>query len=280
MLLKKPLFSSSGLLSSFGPSTSVIPPCWPPGHRATQGRGRHCRTYASLHDEKQNYEPVWPLSSHPTPYEIFGLAREAPYSKARYFQLAKLYHPDRGHHTSHDGLPHLTKLERYRLVVAANEILSDPRKKRLYDLYGSGWGDRSDSHTGHRAADRASRQDPIMNNATWEDWERYYQHGSSGEKQEQVFTSNITFVAVISAVLIVGTWSQMTRAGTNSVSLMEMRDRQHAAISKELRECRNQRRGLDKDARVQEFVRQREMDRWAYDPPGHGLPDPSDKDSD
>ncbi|KAK4121966.1 hypothetical protein N657DRAFT_657470 [Parathielavia appendiculata] len=268
MLLKNPLPTSS-------PS-----PCWPRNRLVTPGRRWQHRSYATVHDGKPSHVPKWPLSAHPTPYEIFGLTRDAPYSKARYFELAKLYHPDRQHQTSLDGISRLTKLERYRLVVAANEILSNPQKKRMYDLYGFGWGDCNDSHAGHQEAYRAWRQDPIMNNATWEDWERYYQQGGSGEKQEQVFTSNIAFMAIISAVLIVGTWSQMTRAGTNSVSLMEMRDQQHAAISKELRELRNQRRGLDKETRVQEFIRQREIERWAYDPPGHTLPAPSGKKAD
>jgi hypothetical protein len=118
-------------------------------------------------------------------------------------------------------------------------------------------------------------------NGTWEDWERWYQQrdgqrGGAAEKQEQVFTSNIAFMGIISVFLIIGTWSQMTRAGTNSVNLMEMRDQQHAAISKELRERRDQRRGLDREGRVENFLRRREFEKWAYDPPGHGLPAPHD----
>jgi curved DNA-binding protein CbpA len=190
-----------------------------------------------------------------------------------------MYHPDRQHQTSDDGIPHITKLERYRLVVAAHEILSNPQKKRMYDLYGLGWESQTDSHTRHREADRAWRQEPgnPSMNGTWEDWERWYQQrDGTGQKQEQVFTSNIGFMAIISVFLIIGTWSQMTRAGTNSITLMEMREQQHAAISKELRERQNQRRGLDREGRVENFLRQREIEKWAYDPPGHGLPAPQD----
>jgi hypothetical protein len=149
----------------------------------------------------------------------------------------------------------------------------------MYDLYGFGWGVESQSQARHRAADRSWRQEPgnPSMNATWEDWERWHQQrNGSGAKQEHILTSNITFMAIISVFLIIGTWSQMTRAGTNSVSLIEMRDQHHAALSKELRERRSQRARLDREGRVENFLRQRELERWAYDPPGHGVQAPSD----
>ncbi|AEO68205.1 997ae4c3-f94f-4028-b87e-9b1429abae20 [Thermothielavioides terrestris] len=292
MLLKTP----TAALQSCSPSVAALcsatlfPPASRLQHRrvgaVAPARPGQRRSYASVHDGQRvkrdkhdsSDPPRWPTSAHPTPYEIFGLARNAPYSKARYFQLAKLYHPDRHHHTSGDGISHVTKLERYRLVVAANELLSNPQKKRMYDLYGFGWENQADSQSRHREADRAWRQQPgnASMNATWEDWERWYRErdgsGGSGEKQEQIFTSNLAFMAIISTFLIIGTWGQMTRAGANSVTLLEMRDQQHVALSNELRERRNQRAGLDREARVESFLRQRELERWAYDPPGHGLP--------
>lgn len=221
----------------------------------------------------------WPTSANPTPYEVLGLSRGCPYSKAQYFRLAKLYHPDRRHHAPDDGISHMTKLERYRLVVAANEILSNPQRKRMYDLYGFGWADQTDSQTRHREADRKWRNEPgnASMNATWEDWERWHQQrNGGGEKQEEVFTSNLAFMTVISVILIIGAWSHVTRAGTNSVNLLDMQDQKHAAISRELRERRNQRVGLDREGRVESFLRQREFEKWAYDPPGHGLPAPGD----
>ncbi|KAK4148975.1 hypothetical protein C8A00DRAFT_19287 [Chaetomidium leptoderma] len=300
MLLKKPtasLYPSSAVLSAFSSPLSITPPCWPRDRRAaapSPRRVRQHRSYASVYDakrsrsrsEKRNTsdQPTWPTSANPTPYEILGVVGGAPYSKARYFQLAKLYHPDHQHHTSDGDIPHLTKIERYRLVVAANEILSNPNNKRMYDLYGFGWDNQTDSHTRHREADRAWRQEPgnASMNATWEDWERWHQQrDGSREKQEEVFTSNLGFMAILSAFLIIAAWSQMTRAGTKSVNLLDMQDQQHAAISKELRERRSQRIAMDREGRVENFLRQREFEKWAYDPPGHGLPAPdSNKASD
>jgi len=289
MLLKKrtaAVCPSSGVLSAFCSPSPSSSPCWPRNRQAASPSpwcAQQLQSYATVHDgqlrngHKASDYPKWPTAANPTPYEILGLPKGCTYSKARYFQLAKLYHPDRQHHTSYDGIPHLTKLERYRLVVAANEILSNPQKKRMYDLYGFGWENQTDPQTRHREADRAWRQEPgnPSMNATWEDWERWHQQrNGGGEKQEQVFTSNLTFMAIVSAFLIVGTWGRMTRAGTNSVTLLEMQDQNHAAISKELQERRNQRAPLGREGRVESFVRQREFEKWAYDPPGHELPAP------
>jgi hypothetical protein len=85
----------------------------------------------------------------PTPYEIFGQRERSAYSKRRFCALVKLYHPDR--HCQHGGdaelarLSRATKLERYRLVVAANALLSDPVKKAAYDQYGIGWASSNSS---------------------------------------------------------------------------------------------------------------------------------------
>ncbi|KAL2174842.1 uncharacterized protein P884DRAFT_279775 [Thermothelomyces heterothallicus CBS 202.75] len=291
MPLKLPatsLCSSRSVLSVFYSLSSASSLCRPrdrPSVAPLSQCAQHWQSYATVSDGQRGDKPnntaypKWPTSANPTPYEILGHPRDCPYNKARYFQLAKLYHPDRHHHTSGDGIPQVTKLERYRLIVAAHEILSNPQKKRLYDLYGFGWENQTDPKIRHREADRAWRREPgnPSMNATWEDWEQWHQQrNGSGGKQEEVFTSNIAFMAIVSAFLIVGTWSQMTRAGTNSISIIEMRDQQHAAISRDLQERRNQRARLDREARVESFVRQREFEKWAHDPPGHGHRAPGD----
>lgn len=77
-----------------------------------------------------------------SPYAIPDLQSEegSSYSKRRFYELVKLYHPDRHNHDiSTYGLSYATKLEKNRLVVAANEILSDPVKGSAYDCYGAGW---------------------------------------------------------------------------------------------------------------------------------------------
>ncbi|KAK3939221.1 hypothetical protein QBC46DRAFT_388488, partial [Diplogelasinospora grovesii] len=195
MLLKKSTAAlcsnSGGVFSPFYPPSPLTSPCRSRGHTSESpsrdprlARNR-VRNFASVRDlgesnrskdtAKDNLSPQWPASPNPTPYEIFDQPKNDAYCKARFYELVKLYHPDRRHHTSHDGIPHLTKLERYRLVVLANDILSDPERRRLYDRYGAGWGSQPDMRSSYRKADRTWRQEPgnPSMNATWEDWERW-----------------------------------------------------------------------------------------------------------
>ena len=297
MLLKRSattLCSSSGVPSIFCcgfANSKTSSTCRQPSVRPPKSLSPRCaqqrRTYASVHNttpgpkqkSKTHDHLGWPTAVKPSPYEILGLARDAPYNKARYFQLAKLYHPDLHHNTPDDGISHVTKLERYRLVVAANDIISNPQKRRMYDLYGFGWDDHVDPIARHRAAEKAWRQEPgnASMNATWEDWERWHQdRNGSGEKQELNFASNGAFMGIIGLFLIVGAWSQMTRAGTNSMTLMDMRDQEHAALSKELQRRQTATADMSRRGRIDNFIRQREFERWAHDPPGHGLPAPSE----
>lgn len=80
---------------------------------------------------------------------------------------------------------------RYRLIVAAHEILSDPTRRMVYDRSGHGWHSRTElfGSSSHRAATTgAPNDDAIYRNATWEDWERYrrqqQRQGPGGNRQQ------------------------------------------------------------------------------------------------
>jgi curved DNA-binding protein CbpA len=91
---------------------------------------------------KHNYtsHARWPPTNNPTPYDILGTQRGQKYLKAGYYDLVKTYHPDLNMASSRESLSKEERVERYRLVVAAHEILSDPKKRAAYDVYGIGWG--------------------------------------------------------------------------------------------------------------------------------------------
>lgn len=243
-------------------SLSTPKPSWPSRH------------YATVRDEPRNHTDKpdilsWPASKTPTPYEIFDQAKSAPYSKKTFYRLVKLYHPDRHHHTSHlhGKVSHSSKLERYRLVVAANDILSDPAKRRAYDLYGSGWGGKDDMQNAYREADKAwrTRAGSAAYNATWEDWERWYeQQGKEGKKQDPVYMSNGMFVVSIVIFLMIGTWGQATRAGSHSLHLIEMQEKKDSHISEDMWKKRKQKALLTREDRVENFLRDREG--WSQAP--------------
>lgn len=88
--------------------------------------------------------PAWPSSTCPSPHQVLGVGGdELRYSKKNFYALVKLYHPDSNIAPPEvASLPPATRLERYHLLVKANEILSDPHKRRLYELGQIGWPKR------------------------------------------------------------------------------------------------------------------------------------------
>ena len=180
-------------------------------------------------------------SSSPTPYDIFDIQKTEVYSKHKFYEMVKIYHPDRQstHHqdpnSSIHDIPPVERLERYRLIVQAHTILSDPVRRKAYDSTGAGWGEQSSwmRRDGSTRPHTADEQDSPFANATWEDWERWYaragshphpgysKHGTGPQTyagtyiNPNAFASFIILLAVISGVL------QATQAGQYAGSIEE-----------------------------------------------------------
>ena len=225
----------------------------------------------------------WPASPSattlPTPYEIFKQEKGTPYSKRRFYELVKIYHPDRNSHNEHSSssgcLSQAVKLERYRLIVAANEILSDPAKRRAYDKYGTGWGSRlgyGEPSTWSQATGWSGFDDNSSpaRNATWEDWERWYQRDQK-VKQEPLYFSNSGIFSLVVFVAILGGMGQFNHAGDLSKTIFQQVEAVHDESTKELQRARIDTRGIgNKDKRVQDFLR-------ARDPISYGIIDPHEE---
>ncbi|ROT38396.1 hypothetical protein SODALDRAFT_332969 [Sodiomyces alkalinus F11] len=227
----------------------------------------------------------WPSHPNPTPYDIFALDRSTPYTKARFYDLVKLYHPDRHGHTqihSHShphSHPHThthaqsplssaTRLERYRLVILANDILSDPAKRRAYDACGAGW---THHHERDAVRDRTWRHHPdsAAHNATWEDWERWHARRRNGEEggdkqqqQQPVFMSNAHFVALVLAAIAVGSALQASRARESATAVLGRREAIESEIGYTLARQKAERSGQGREERIERFLRDREN--WAF----------------
>ena len=65
------------------------------------------------------------------PYEVLGVSRDASEEeiKAAYRRLAKKYHPD-----SNEG--NASAAEHFKEVNEAYDVLSDEKKRKLYDQFG------------------------------------------------------------------------------------------------------------------------------------------------
>ncbi|KAJ5239512.1 hypothetical protein N7468_004131 [Penicillium chermesinum] len=215
------------------------------------------RPYATTSDIPSKYP--WPSSPIFTPYDLLNLSRHAPYSKARYYELVKIYHPDR---PSNDISLEL-RLQRYKLIVAAHEILSDPVRRRDYDRFGTGW----DLH--RRPSDpNFSAEGPDMTifaNATWEDWERWQarHHGKQQHLVDQRTFARLVILLVLLGVAVQASWLSNMNSG------YDQRLREVSGDSMRFLAGRRDKandRSLSRDARVQSFLISR-------DPTGSGLKD-------
>jgi len=241
------------------------------------------RSYSINEHETLPWPEVTSANAIPTPYQIFNQRKGSPYSKRRFYELVKLYHPDRHNIDGvSDSIAYATKLERYRLVVAANELLSDPVKREAYDCYGAGWNGQPGVMGPQNASDTAQgwgdykgrgwegRRNGPFQNATWEDWERWYARGEKAERSP-TYVSNGAFVALIVMFAAVGGIGQATRVGNYSMTFIEQRDILHNQMSKELMRRRMETNSLgNRDERVNTFLRQR-------DPFGYGVTDPDEE---
>lgn len=215
----------------------------------------------------------------PSPYEIFDLARGAVYSKHKYYELVKIYHPDRKRVGPAEAISHGERLERYRLVVQAHEILSNPAKRRAYDASGAGWGSSRaasrhsrgfDNGHGQRYGFGPDEDSSIFKNATWEDWERWNRRHDNPNKQAyggtyvhpNTFASFVILIAVLSGVY------QATRAGQYSGRLEEKTRAFTEETSRFLasRAEEYQENQLDSKGRIKHFLAKR-------DPSKSGLKD-------
>lgn len=227
----------------------------------------------------------WPTknspSSTPTPYEIFDLEKGAAYSKHRFYELVKIYHPDRhglqGNHSSRE-LSHIERLERYRLVILAHEILSDPIKRRDYDNHGVGWADhpRTSNRYSRGYCPEGSRKpygrgegydNSPFANAAWEDWERWYARDTNETAKQSNAGNYINpnfFAFIIVLMAVVSGVAQATRAGQFSGSLEERAQAFTEETSRFLAERAEKQKtdALNSDGRVKWFLKKRDPSKY------------------
>jgi curved DNA-binding protein CbpA len=201
----------------------------------------------------------------PTPYQILKCRKGDLYTKQRFYALVKLYHPDRCHTASAiANLPLHVRLERYRMLVAAHDILSDIEKRKAYDAWGHGWAGHhrtpSSPHPSEWDFDRRRWATDPRNNATWEDWEqwRHENEGTADPNGRTIQLSNFAFMSLIFAFVSIGGVVQGTRFSTFNSSVIERRDQIHREASTTLQRSKNATLSGDRDERIRTFLDHRE----------------------
>jgi curved DNA-binding protein CbpA len=207
----------------------------------------------------------------------------ATYSKTRFHELVKLYHPDRIASFDND-VPQAVRIERYRLIIAAHTILSDPTRRSAYDRFGAGWEGRAEAPVrdpwyhgsdypppGPFSRSWSDPNDRIWRNATWEDWEKYYEwrakkdgtaEGVNRKTQSPIYFNNTYFFLMVMILALMGSTANYNRAQDAGTYFVQQRDIVHDRAARELRRVRQEATtsGTKQD-RVEWFLRNLEATR-------------------
>ena len=126
-----------------------------------------------------------------TPYEVLGITKSATAKeiKLAYYKTAKQYHPD----TAPVELKEHAR-EHFQMVAAAYELLSDPGKKRMYDM-SSTWGggasswtkDSSDTGGWQQKATSASGSSSASDTNWWSSQKAYGNQRAAEEQWSKIW---------------------------------------------------------------------------------------------
>lgn len=209
----------------------------------------------------------WPSHQFPTPYEIFHIDQAATQSeiKLRYYELVKIYHPDK--------LKNPTPLEneRFHKIVAANDLLCDRTKRSAFDTYGIGWqwttgqGRHPKVYAGQTQGsrfDRYNRGRRVDHDET-APWDNFYT-GNKNPSGETRYTSNTNFIGFLVFLSTIGAVVQAARLSKASSEINERADKQQFITARDLAESRRLARDLGKDERRRLFLAHRSGDAAGY----------------
>ncbi|KIW02812.1 uncharacterized protein PV09_05870 [Verruconis gallopava] len=243
-------------------------------HRNTPSQAHDGNDASSRSTDPYFWPTAKPPRTVPTPYEIFQIDPKAQYVKsARFYELVKVYHPDRhNHHVSSPAasIPESVRLERYRLVISAHALLSDKEKRRAYDLYGAGWAGAKSLFPPPDFNMSREARDACMHNATWEDWENWYDKfnppkpGDPPRKpQAPIFLSNTAFISLVGLLAALAGVGQATRAHESSKNYVYMIDEASKRAKSEINSIHSAKQGLNREQRIDYFLRDRDPDAFA-----------------
>ncbi|PKY46928.1 DnaJ-domain-containing protein [Rhizophagus irregularis] len=175
---------------------------------------KHDRRYVTTNDKLKD----WATIPSPTPFDIFALPKTASDEeiKSRYYELVKIYHPDK----NCDKSP-----ERFRKIVKAYEILNNKHKKEMYLRFGVGW----DSPTVITAAtsSNVSNRSRFSNHAYYREWKEYDDTYKGEFSKTERFMSNPYFAAFVITATLFGVAIQYMRLESSMGWIRAAEERHH-----------------------------------------------------
>jgi len=149
----------------------------------SNGIQNHIMTSASESSPSSSHPNPFPFPRHrnPTPYQIFHLPSNATASdiKARYFQLVRLYHPDKVGTSTSSDIAHT----RFQAITAAYDVL---RGKAPGNIFGSS----------------GSASVPYQTTASWRAMRKRRQELYDSGPVNDGKTDNLIIVGVVATVVI------------------------------------------------------------------------------
>ncbi len=174
-----------------------------------------------------NADLAWPHKAHVNPYDILnvsggkGSAVSQPDIKSKYYQLVKMYHPD-----VNQG-----QQDRFRKIVLAYDILSDPARKYAYDTYGAGWDSAPGlSQQGYQRWDPGRHRG---NEKPRHVWNEFYA-GNASATSTSAPTTNVNLIAIISFLAFLGVLMQAVRIAKVTDRFQKGSEDRHVRSSRDL----------------------------------------------
>lgn len=161
-----------------------------------------------------------------TPYEILELPRTCTANdiKRKYIELVKKHHPDKMKNASQlaptESPPEINKHneEYFRLLLAANALLSDKRRREEYDRFGIHWN--QPSHPTHPSPQNWSQAryptySRSRRSAGMGSWEEYYYNSYDYMNDQNASNKNrkfddegmLVFAGILSILVIINIYS-------------------------------------------------------------------------
>lgn len=192
----------------------------------------------------------WPSVPHPTPYQIFGLnpleKPEAKRVRQIYFELVKIYHPDRGGDS-----------ERFKRIVEANKVLNDHSKG-----INTAW--KSDGSASKPASSqKAHYYHPQTHN--FDDYDYgYWSNQNQQQFDESLRANRIWVLKLVVSFTVIVAFLNMVVLKKMSTTRNEMLNRETERVASMLAQSLADPREDDPESRIARFLahRQRTLDRF------------------
>ncbi|ONH67197.1 J domain-containing protein 1 [Cyberlindnera fabianii] len=183
---------------------------------------RHASSVPPFDNEGPHFHKEWPQHRNPSPYDVLNIKPnefDKKQLKKKYFEVAKLYHPDLSTNnvlSDHKGsiLTDDHKDERFKLVTEAYQLLKDPRKKSMYDQHKVGWGNNPSNlfNGGVRPTYSSSTMAYNMNdhrywNASgWEDYRDLKDMSDPALRPDKMKALALIVLFMVSGAAVQGWW--------------------------------------------------------------------------